>query len=152
MGRGTRLSHCFRGHPYDSENTAYYMDGTRRCKACRRLTGQKSYQKHREKRVAKARAWNAENMPAILARNKARRQERKRRFMEMMGGCCARCGYAEHPAALDFDHLDPSRKTSQIGRMIGANAPDAAIIAELAACQLLCANCHRIRTHDPEAF
>lgn len=57
---------------------------------------------------------------------------------------CTDCGYATHPAALDFDHLPGTTKVRDIksGQQLGW----AALQAEVAKCEVVCANCHRIRT------
>ena len=57
---------------------------------------------------------------------------------------CTDCGYKGHPAALDFDHLPGFEKREIIARMIGW--PRSTLLAELAKCEVVCANCHRIRT------
>ena len=55
---------------------------------------------------------------------------------------CADCGYKLHPHALHFDHLG--------GKEI--NVCSAKSIAqaqrEIAKCEVRCANCHAIKTHD----
>lgn len=59
---------------------------------------------------------------------------------------CAYCGYAEHPSALEFDHivpipgLDRSNATKKTGPALKAYMEDPNI-------QVLCANCHRIKTY-----
>lgn len=58
---------------------------------------------------------------------------------------CIDCGYREHPAALDFDHRDPSLKYANIAQMITYSW--GAIKRELDKCDLRCANCHRIKTY-----
>ena len=57
---------------------------------------------------------------------------------------CADCGYNAHVAALDFDHLPEFVKKYQVGTMAGFNK--AVIEAEIAKCEVVCANCHRVRT------
>jgi hypothetical protein len=59
---------------------------------------------------------------------------------------CVDCGYRDHPAALDFDHLDPLNKRCQVSAMAGRLKAD--IEAEIAKCEVVCANCHRIRTFN----
>jgi len=59
---------------------------------------------------------------------------------------CADCGYAAHPAALEFDHLPGVGKVQNIAAM-PCNSW-AAIEAEIAKCEVVCANCHRIRTAE----
>jgi hypothetical protein len=57
---------------------------------------------------------------------------------------CADCGYRGHHAALDFDHLPGTAKVRDIksGQQLGW----AALQEEVAKCDVVCANCHRIRT------
>jgi hypothetical protein len=60
---------------------------------------------------------------------------------------CADCGYREHPAALDFDHLPGTKKRRNISRMLASVSKGVELIdAEIAKCEVVCANCHRIRT------
>lgn len=55
------------------------------------------------------------------------------------------CGYREHPAALDFDHRDPTAKRmSSIAKHLTRRWE--VVLAEIAKCDVVCANCHRIRT------
>lgn len=42
---------------------------------------------------------------------------------------CVDCGYAPHPAALHFDHRDPSAKRFNISGSEGRNLPD--LLAEI---------------------
>jgi hypothetical protein len=64
---------------------------------------------------------------------------------------CADCGYNAHPAALDFDHLPGETKLYTIGKLCRDKAPLDAIKAEIAKCEVVCSNCHRIRTCDRRA-
>jgi hypothetical protein len=63
---------------------------------------------------------------------------------------CECCGYNFHHSALDFDHIDPKQKIRDIAKMHTTSFK--LLYAEMAKCQVLCANCHRIKTHDPETF
>jgi hypothetical protein len=63
---------------------------------------------------------------------------------------CVCCGYKDSPYALDFDHLDPNSKIDGVSRLSSRNTKK--IEEEISKCQVLCANCHRIKTHDTEAF
>ena len=58
---------------------------------------------------------------------------------------CADCGYAAHPAAMEFDHVNGDDKCFNIGEKIGAYTREV-IWAEIAKCEVVCANCHAIRT------
>ena len=61
---------------------------------------------------------------------------------------CADCGYADHPHALDFDHLPGTEKLYSIGSGWAGSAPWDKVLAEIEKCEVVCANCHRIRTHE----
>lgn len=58
---------------------------------------------------------------------------------------CVDCGYSAHAAALDFDHMPGTAKLFSIGQT-GATCARAKLLAEIAKCEVVCANCHRIRT------
>lgn len=58
---------------------------------------------------------------------------------------CVDCGFRAHPAALDFDHTDPAKKTWTIAGSFCRRWER--VLEEIAKCDVRCANCHRIRTH-----
>lgn len=57
---------------------------------------------------------------------------------------CFDCGYKEHPEALDFDHLRD--KKSMITTAVRSGWSIVRIMEEIEKCEVVCANCHRIRT------
>lgn len=60
---------------------------------------------------------------------------------------CVDCGYAAHPAALEFDHLPQFEKKFQIG--LGcATKGWTSIGTEIAKCEVVCGRCHILRTAD----
>ena len=60
---------------------------------------------------------------------------------------CVDCGGSFPPCAMDFDHRDPATKCHTVTRMRG-RAKRADILAEIAKCDIVCANCHRLRTFN----
>lgn len=58
---------------------------------------------------------------------------------------CADCGWAEWARGLDWDHVR-GRKTAIVSAMIANGRPWPEIEAEMEKCDVVCANCHRIRT------
>lgn len=74
-----------------------------------------------------------------------RNRDRSTRLKEAAGGACARCGYDKCIAALHFHHRDPATK---LFRLAGSYmlAWDR-LVAEVAKCDLLCANCHAEEHH-----
>jgi 5-methylcytosine-specific restriction endonuclease McrA len=69
--------------------------------------------------------------------NKTWRQARRARLIEMLGGCCVRCGATED---LEFDHIDPSTKV--FGVCAGLSKAWDVLVEEATKCQLLCKSCH----------
>lgn len=74
-----------------------------------------------------------------------RQRALKLRCIAYKGGKCQRCGFNEHPAALEFHHNDRSKKEFAIAEITKTNFDkNPEIKLELDKCSLLCANCHRI--------
>jgi hypothetical protein len=71
------------------------------------------------------------------------RRRTKRRLVEEAGGACVMCGFAGHPAALQFHHLDPTTKSFGLGGR-GLTRSIERLRIEAAKCVLLCANCHAL--------
>jgi hypothetical protein len=69
----------------------------------------------------------------------------KQRAVDYLGGKCKKCGYNKSLVALDFNHLDPSKKLKNLSAMQRGNSWET-IKRELDKCELLCANCHREHT------
>jgi len=55
---------------------------------------------------------------------------------------CYRCGYKEHAAALQYDHVDPSTKKKSVASCMGGAWT--ILLNEMAKCRVACANCHNI--------
>ncbi len=62
------------------------------------------------------------------------------------GKPCLDCGLTFHPVAMDFDHTGTD-KVFSVSRMVQRRISMKRILAEIAKCDLVCSNCHRIRTH-----
>lgn len=64
---------------------------------------------------------------------------------------CERCEETD-PACLEFHHTNEDEKEWEIGRMVTHGYRKDRIQAEVAKCEVLCANCHRKEHHeDPRA-
>lgn len=64
--------------------------------------------------------------------------------LKLISGC-SDCGYLGHGAALDFDHVRGD-KLFDLSKAVGRSRDN--IEAEVAKCDIVCANCHRIRTYE----
>ena len=68
------------------------------------------------------------------------------RYRRIVG--CVDCGYNENADALEFDHLPGYEKDRTIASMMYASW--GAIKTEMRKCEVVCANCHAIRTRQRE--
>jgi len=57
---------------------------------------------------------------------------------------CIDCGYNDNAFALEFDHLPGLEKKRTVASMMYSSWD--AIWAEIGKCEVVCANCHAIRT------
>ncbi len=84
---------------------------------------------------------------AGLERKRARWRAQARLLDALRDRPCADCGGRYPPCAMDFDHVHGATKAYTVTRMVG-RAGDARVLAEVAKCDIVCANCHRARTFD----
>jgi hypothetical protein len=68
----------------------------------------------------------------------------KQKCVDYKGGKCSKCGYNKCNAALDFHHIDPTKKELKLSKN---RRKWETLKAELDKCILVCANCHR-EIHD----
>lgn len=67
-------------------------------------------------------------------------------IVELKSRPCMDCGGKFPPYVMDFDHLDPDLKVSNISAMVNVGMSQEVIQRELNKCELVCSNCHRIRS------
>jgi len=67
-------------------------------------------------------------------------------FKEQKRKPCMDCGLCFPSCCMDFDHRDPSTKNHHVGHLIMRKTE--LMAAEIEKCDLVCAVCHRIRTHN----
>lgn len=68
------------------------------------------------------------------------RRKIKIRSIDYKGGKCEKCGYDKCIDALEFHHIDPTKKEFELS---GKKLKWDTLQAELDKCILVCANCHR---------
>lgn len=118
----------------------------------------------------RTKAWVAKNRErhnAAVRRYRARRVKKEGRwrengpkakalsafYAEVKGGPCTDCGERFPACCMDFDHR-PGLKSkkgagpSNVGTMVAHHYSIEKIKEEIEKCDLVCANCHRIRTRD----
>lgn len=81
----------------------------------------------------------------VTARRKAHRARVRKYLAEVKSVPCADCQIAYPSQCMDFDHL--SDKRFNVSEAASGNYSLETIKAEIVKCEVVCSNCHRIRTH-----
>ncbi len=105
------------------------------------------YQRNKQRIAAKKDSYR-KSRPEASRQSSARSRKTRRQVLNeyKMEHGCAVYGYRGHPEALDFDHLPGMDKKAHISKMFRAAWAD--VVKEIAKCQILCGNCHRIATAE----
>lgn len=121
------------------EYPAALITQSRRCKSYCRKTMKKSstyfrdvwYPKNRKKHIALVRA-SVKKVVAEIA--------------TLKDSPCTDCGGKFHPSAMEFDHVR-GKKLGNISEMAARGSRRMAL-REIQKCEVVCANCHRVRTFN----
>ncbi len=121
------------------------------CKACanslRWRHGRIRNEAERQKVYASNKKSYQKNKAKYLFRAGQRSAQAKVKALEAHGSmACQNCGFRDHPAALEFHHRDPSQKRFNLANAFQSPSQFSwdEILAEIAKCDLICSNCHRI--------
>ena len=95
--------------------------------------------------------YNYSCQPCFNARRTAHRSSMVKYVQEYklnMG--CVRCGYNDYAVALQLDHIDPSTKdcSHTSGSAYRSDWSLERLKEEIDKCQVLCANCHAVKTME----
>lgn len=105
------------------------------CKECFSLHAREKYKNSEDERDRKTR-----NREKIIETNRVNLKN------YLSDKSCLRCGNSDW-RVLEFDHREPENKHSEIGSVLWRWGW-ARILVEISKCDILCANCHRIRTQE----
>jgi hypothetical protein len=108
------------------------------CKTCVAAYNKTHYKNNKELYLIRAKT----NVIGSIKRNQQFIQDYKNSHP------CADCGTQYPYYVMDFDHREANTKVSSIARLVGDNRSKKKLLEELEKCDLICANCHRIRTHN----
>lgn len=116
------------------------------CRTCQNPDGKKAGQPWKGGRPAARVRYQERHGPRLNAERGVQRGTVREEVnaIKLASGCMD-CGYNAHPAALDFDHVRGD-KSHDISRMVTQGKTLASVKREIAKCEVVCANCHRIRT------
>ena len=87
------------------------------------------------------RGWYQRNRKARQEAQNKRNRERKRFWIERLGGKCEDCGGTFHESCYDFHHLGEKDTNPSVVLNRSYERQE----EEMSKCVLLCANCHRVR-------
>ena len=108
------------------------------CKRCHSAYARNHYKNNAPKYKESA----SRSRPRQTARNKTWVHAQK------AGRACLDCGGSFPAVCMDFDHIEGSAKVDSISRMMSTTVVSLKRLAEeVAKCDLVCSNCHRIRTY-----
>lgn len=104
-----------------------------RCKSCQSRVSKEHYTNNKQSYIGRTR------VREVLVT-----EDNRRKLAEYLS-ChpCVDCGQTDI-RMLDFDHVR-GKKSSEISRMMNVGCSWLTIEAEIAKCEVRCANCHRIR-------
>lgn len=74
------------------------------------------------------------------------RSDRRSALAELKSGPCLDCGLTFPAECMDFDHVIEG-KVDRVSQLAW-NGPWDLVLEEIKKCELVCANCHRIRTKN----
>lgn len=105
-----------------------------------------AYKKPEDQRAASKRHYQA-NQDKYLARNAKYRLAIRHFVQEIKENTpCKDCGIRYPYYVMDFDHLDGSLKLNDIN-YLASTGRISALKKEIVKCEVVCANCHRLRTY-----
>lgn len=122
-------------------------DGLRPCATCRKKKPTAEFYTRRYKDKGGEQYYGSScklcERPKMVARYKD-----KREYVDAikLAAGCGDCGYDTHAEALEFDHRPGEEKIIAVSHMIPGPYTIEQIEAEIAKCDVRCANCHRVRT------
>lgn len=165
------MNTCKKGHEKTVENTYTRLNGRKQCRVCMRECERRRYRtgrvnrsvyytsgqflkdlRKRRKAAGICIQCNEPNDRPKLLRCRSCEEKNKvgqkswQRWLHSYKTKCSQCDET-YPYCLDFHHIDPTTKVFNIGHARQHTHSKEAIMLEMQKCVILCANCHRKKTH-----
>lgn len=107
------------------------------CKDCSQKRSRRYYEEKGE-----------EHKKNVIRRNKKHRKALQEFILDYLSSNpCKDCGNSDL-RVLEFDHLPEFEKKRDISRMIAASVSISTLQSEIIKCEVVCCNCHKIRTYS----
>jgi hypothetical protein len=127
------------------------------CRRCGRLTRLSDFHRRGSKgtqawcktcRQEYDHAYHLRTQALRLEQKRRRRQELNEWYRQLKSAKpCADCGGSFHHAAMQWDHLPGTEKVAEVSTLFRRGRMKA-FRRELAKCELVCANCHAVRSFE----
>ena len=102
----------------------------------------------KQKQKLYSKKYYEKNKKEIIKTIGANKKKAAKRFAEFKATLhCTRCGQ-NHPATLDFHHVEKSKDNVHLHLLVRHGYFWKRIMQEVDKCVVLCANCHRIHHHN----
>lgn len=85
------------------------------------------------------------NRQAFIDKSARYRESLRSKLRELKDGPCADCGHKYPWYCMQFDHINDDKEANV--SMLVNQGYMTKLLAEVAKCELVCANCHAIRTY-----
>lgn len=148
-GRGSWCKPCNRDYLRDlsfradqlSKRKSYYAKHKEELKIRNQLRWKERGHLYESKR----KSWAVANRTKMLTYYATRRDRVREFFASLKSQPCVDCGNTFPPECVDFDHVR-GIKRYPVGKMLHHKYER--IVEEIAKCDVVCSNCHRVRTHE----
>lgn len=90
--------------------------------------------------------YQQKNMRKYVKNNQTLRRKRHKMVDAIKDVPCADCGMKYPSIVMEFDHRDRTTKVESISRMLSRAFAWEKVLEEVAKCDIVCSNCHRLRT------
>ena len=140
MADGTLTRTCTMCKARKPEDAFYWKQrGKKRSSHCKECHKGITHRYYRENR--------ADYMRLGRERKRKNREHNRKRVRQLQSSTpCMDCGQHFHFAAMQFDHVR-GEKRENVSTLINEGHGPEIIDAEIAKCDLVCANCHAVRTY-----
>ncbi|MEM6997967.1 MAG: hypothetical protein AAF413_03605 [Patescibacteria group bacterium] len=102
--------------------------------------------KDKDKQRAAIRKHYRENKQYYIDKAKRQKRNLKEKIYKLKESTpCTDCGQHYPHFVMDYDHLE--NKRASVSSLLNRGGPRK-VMEEIKKCELVCANCHRIRTHS----
>lgn len=91
---------------------------------------------------------NSDKIKSLKAKHNKNAKVRRTDFIRSLkeGKPCIDCGFVGHPCQMDFDHVRGKKRFTISSTVHSISYKD--LLTEILKCDVVCANCHRLRTFN----